>query len=136
MSDKPQPPTVQVVKFDDQRQIAFGWPWIAERGGQLQEDTVGESIELEALEEAAYLYVLNKGISGINHEDKYDDEPVGRLVESVVVTPEKLEKWGLPRDAMPHGLWVGYKIFDREVFEKVKSGELGMFSIQGRAGRR
>jgi hypothetical protein len=42
---------------------------------------------------------------------------------------------GLAKDALPVGLWVGFKIDDADVWAKVKSGEYPMFSIQGKAKR-
>ncbi len=42
----------------------------------------------------------------------------------------------MPADALPEGAWWGgFRVDDDEVWERIKSGELRMFSIQGRAER-
>ena len=61
----------------------------------------------------------------------HERDGVGHIVESMVFTPEKIEKLGLKPDAMPIGWWVGFKVEDDEVWEGVKSGLYKMFSIRG-----
>ena len=58
----------------------------------------------------------------------------GHVVESLVVTPEKLEALGLPAGSLQTGWWVGFKV-DPVTFAKVQSGEFQMFSIEGTAQR-
>jgi len=57
-----------------------------------------------------------------------------RLIESFVVTPEKLKAMGLTRsDGAPAvGMWVGYKLDETE-WAAFKRGERPMFSIEGEA---
>ena len=57
------------------------------------------------------------------------------LVESCVFTQDKKAALGIPDDALPVGWWIGFKVTDDEVWEKVKSGEYPMFSIEGTAVR-
>jgi len=52
-----------------------------------------------------------------------------------MVTPEKLQKMGLPEGSLPIGWWVGYKISDQDVWEGVKKGKYTQFSVHGK-GRR
>jgi hypothetical protein len=68
---------------------------------------------------------------------KADDQPMhtSDLIESFVVTPEKLEKMGLAPSALPHGWWVGFKVNDDEQWRMVKSGERTAFSIHGTGTR-
>jgi hypothetical protein len=57
------------------------------------------------------------------------------LVESFVVTPEKLAAMGLEQGTAPQGAWwTGFK-FDDESFAKVRAGDRTMFSIKGEAQR-
>lgn len=72
----------------------------------------------------------------------HDGEPVGTLVESFVVTPEKLDLLlkalggnGAPADFHGVAAWVGYKVHDAKVWKRVKDGELRAFSIEGSAER-
>lgn len=94
-------------------------------------DSHSDVIPAAVLEKAAYDYVLRFRDAGQMHSGG----SVGRLVESFMVTPEKLVAMGLASDALPVGLWVGFKIDDADVWAKVKSGEYPAFSIQGLAKR-
>ena len=72
----------------------------------------------------------------------HDQKPASTLVESFVVTPEKLDLLlkalgcaGAPADFKGVAAWVGYKIQRADVWKRVKSGELRAFSIEGTAER-
>jgi hypothetical protein len=104
----------------------------AQVDGQPVVDRQGDWISPEEIEKAAYQYVLNSRKAG--HQHKRDgDQPfhAGDMIESFVMTPEKVEKMGLP-DSTPIGWWVGYKIHDDDAWSKVKKGEVTGFSIHGR----
>ncbi len=58
-----------------------------------------------------------------------------KCVESIVFTPEKIEKLGLEPDALPIGWWIGFHVGDDEVWAGVKSGRYKMFSIRGTGTR-
>ena len=45
------------------------------------------------------------------------------LIESVVFTEEKMKAMGIPAGTLPVGWWIGFKVLDEDVWEKVKSGE-------------
>ena len=57
------------------------------------------------------------------------------LIESMVFTKEKQAALGLPEGTVPEGWWIGFYVTDDDVWEKVKSGEYPMFSIEGEAIR-
>lgn len=121
---------VGLIRKDDDRRLVFGWANVAvDKSGDLVVDSHDESIELDELEKAAYEFVLEFRETGTQHVGKAK----GRLVESFVVTPEKLEVMGLAKDALPLGWWVGFKIDDDAAWEGVKKGDYSMFSIQGLA---
>jgi hypothetical protein len=122
---------VQILKVEDQR-LVFGWANVAlSVDGQPVVDSHNDTIDADTLEKAAYDYVLRFRDAGQMHSGG----SVGRLVESFMVTPDKLVAMGLAPDALPVGMWVGFKIDDADVWAKVKSGEYPMFSIQGKAVR-
>jgi hypothetical protein len=54
------------------------------------------------------------------------------LIESMVFTPEKLDKMGIAAGTVPLGWWVGYQV-SPALFAKVKDGSRLMFSIEGTA---
>lgn len=121
-----------IAKADDDRRLAFGWANIAisEDGEQLvdwQEDMIDE----EDLENAAYNFVEFYRVGGEMHEVPH----VAVLVESVIFTAEKQKAMGIPEGVLPIGWWIGFHVLDDGVWEKVKSGEYSMFSIEGRAKR-
>jgi len=121
-----------VVKIDEDRNLVFGWAYVSlTKAGMPVVDHSGEMIDPLELEEAAYLFNLVFRDSGVMHKG----EAVGQLIESLVTTPDKLEKLGLPPGSLPTGWWVGFHIKDDKVFAKVKSGEYQAFSIQGQAAR-
>lgn len=128
MADKSMP----VAKVDNDNNLVFGWAYTSiTKDGEQVIDHSGEFVKPEELEKAAYLFNLAFRETGTMHQG----ESIGKLVESIVVTKEKLESMGLPSDNAPVGWWVGFYIEDDEVFNKIKSGEYNMFSIEGQAIR-
>ena len=123
-------PELSVVKMDDTQHLVFGWASVAVKSGtELLTDLQDEQIEPAELEKAAYDFVEHSRIANEMHRG----EAIGHLVESFMVTPDKLEKMGLaPGDAPRAGLWVGFRLRP-DVYQKVKRGDLRMFSIEGTA---
>jgi len=121
---------VPIQKIDTDRNLVFGWANISvTKDGEQITDLQDDQIDIEDLEQAAYEFNLSFRESGVNHEGG----AIGHVVESFVVTPEKLAKMGLPEGSLPQGWWFGVYVEDDEIFKRVKDGELSMFSIQGTA---
>jgi hypothetical protein len=133
LSPEPLPPTlttdstVSIVKKDARRNLVFGWANVAMTDGGQVEDHQGHLIDLDDLESAAYRFVAKYRLSG----DMHQGEGFGELVESLVVTEDKVEKGGFPRSMLGHW-WVGFKV-PPEHWDKVQKGDRVMFSIQGKA---
>lgn len=127
-------PVFSVYKKDDDKRLVFGWANVAIRvdGEQIQ-DLQNDIIDIENLEEAAYDYVLKYRDCGEEHIS--DLRYKGRLVESCIFTKEKMQAMGLPEDALPQGWWIGFYIDDDDAWEKIKSGDYRMFSIEGTGTR-
>lgn len=122
----------KIMKSDDDKMLAFGWASVSMRiGGEVIEDYQGDIIEPGELEAAAYEYVRLYGEGGEMHERG----GVAVLVESVVFTAEKMPAMGIPEGTVPVGWWIGFKVTDKDVWEKVKDGTYSMFSIEGEAIR-
>lgn len=118
----------EITKVDDAQQLVFGWANVAvDKAGNHIEDLQGDLITEAELENAAYAFTLNYR----EGDDMHTDEVQAHLVESMVFTPEKLEKMGLAPDALPTAWWVGFHVDNPELFAKVRSGERRMFSIGG-----
>ena len=88
-------------------------------------------IDPETLEAAAYKFAELYRDGGEMHERT----GTAVMVESVVLTEEKQAAMGLAAGTLPVGWWVGFRVTDDDVWEKVKSGEYSMFSIGGTAIR-
>ena len=121
-----------VMKSDNDKRLVFGWANVAVRvDGEQIIDWQQDAIDIAELENAAYDYVAQFGTAGEMHRRG----GVGRVIESIVFTKEKASALGIPPDILPEGWWIGFKIMDDEVWEKIKSGEYSMFSIEGKAIR-
>ena len=122
----------RIAKSDDEKKLAFGWASVSMRvDGELIEDWQGDMIEPVELEDAVYEYVRLYGDGGEMHERG----GVAVLVESVVFTEDKMKVMGIPAGTLPIGWWIGFKVLDKDVWEKVKDGTYPMFSIEGEAER-
>jgi hypothetical protein len=134
---KPDPPVVKrgvILKADEDRGLVYGYASMSTReDGSLYEDLQGDVIEPDVLENAALEFMLHHRAV----DEMHAGDPIGAIVESLVVTPEKLVKMGIPAEVaetIPVGWWVGAKVTP-DVFAKVKSGELEAYSIGGFAKR-
>ncbi len=125
--------TIEITKLNEDQRIAFGWASVVSNPDGLVVDTESDIIDAASLEKAVYDYVL---VSREADEMHQKTSGVGRLVESMMFTPEKLEKIGVKNvEDVPLGWWVGFKVDDEEVWGKVKDGTYRMFSIFGSGHR-
>lgn len=141
----------QIAKFSDEQSLVFGYANVsvakstaAGSGGEQFFDLQQDSIGPEDLEKAAYEFVLKFREADEMHEG----DAVGHLVESIVFTPEKLEKFATDpvsgkvdtealacmKRCLPCRWWVGFKLAPSS-YQAVKSGKFTMFSIAGEADR-
>lgn len=114
---------VEITKFDTDERTVFGWASITEQDGVPVLDRQGDMIATEEMAKAAYDYVVASCKGGHQHKRTETDEPlqVSDMIESMMFTPEKIAKMGLPADT-PVGWWCGFRVSDDEV--------------EGREGRR
>ncbi len=109
-----------IIKVDDKFQV-FGFASAAEIT-----DSQGDTIDADTLERAAYSFVLSDGTGGEMHR-RWN---VARLIESFFVTKEKANLLGVAEEHIGKW-WVGFKVTDAEVWQRVKNGDYKMFSIGG-----
>ena len=121
----------EITKLDEDQFLVFGWASVAEKDGSTVIDSQGDVIPLAELEKAAHNFVLRSRTGGEMHEVM----GVATLVESFVVTPQKLEALGLEKNALPYGWLVMFKVHDTETWQKIKNGAYKDFSIGGLARR-
>ena len=124
---------MEITKADEPARNVFGWASVVIKAdGEVVTDHQGDVIEPDELEKAAYDYVLDWREAG----DSHDKGPVrGRVIESMVFTPEKAAALGIAKGTVPTGWWLGVHFDDADLFEKVRSGERPAFSIEGQAIR-
>jgi hypothetical protein len=122
-----------MIKYDDEHNCIFGWGYVAIRKDNSQvydhsTEYVAEE-DYKDLELGIYAYNLEFRASDIGHVEKQ----TGYLIESFVVTKEKLKKMGLPENALPLGVWCGYFFPNDEDYAKIKKMRHPMFSLFGSA---
>ena len=118
------------AKLDDDRRLAFGWAYVADDDGNVVIDHSGDFVDkiaLPTLEDSVYEYVLKSREADEMHQTFTG---IAQIVESVMLTPDKLQAMGLKGGRT--GWWVGFKIQNDAVWEKVKNGTYSAFSIRGR----
>lgn len=122
----------EIKKSEDDKMLAFGWANVAvTSSGDQIEDYHEDIIDPGELEKAAYSFVEFYREGGEMHERG----GVAVLVESMVFTKEKQSALGIAEGTIPEGWWIGFKVTDPDVWDKVKDGTYSMFSIEGEAIR-
>jgi len=128
--------SAEISKVDEDKRQVFGWASLTSVDGQPVVDRQGDYIPLDEIEKAAYHYVLSSRKGGDMHaRDGEGPKHTADLIESFLVTPEKLKHMGLAEDALPHGWWIGMKVQDDDQWEMVKKQERTGFSIHGKGSR-
>jgi hypothetical protein len=124
----------EVSKVDEDKRLAFGWASIAYLpDGTLVDDKQGDVLDdVEEVEKSAYDFVVDCRDGGEMHIRK----GIGTLVESMVFTPEKIQAMGIPEGTVPLGWWVGFRVADDDVWDRIKKGQYRMFSVHGRGTRK
>lgn len=124
-------PGFAIAKIDITKNLIFGFANVSvTKDGRLLEDLQEDTITPAELEQTAYDHVLHFRDVDVMH----DEQAIGKLVESMVFTPEKLKALGLPGDAIQPRWWVGYQVTPA-IAQAVKAMKTPMFSIGGSATR-
>jgi Holliday junction DNA helicase RuvB len=118
---------IEIAKSDKRQNLVFGWANVTFDKGNQVVDHQGHMIDVEELESAAYNFAVKYRKTGDDHKG----EGFGELVESLIVTEDKIAKGGFPEDMLGKW-WIGFRV-PPEDWDKVERGERSMFSIQGRA---
>jgi len=123
-------------KFDTAKRQAFGWASVVEIDGAPIVDLQGDFITPDDIEDAAYAFVQKSRIGGTQHARDEWDRPIqaGTLIESMVFTPEKIAKMGLPAE-FPVGWWTGFQYEPGETWDDIAKGAKTGFSVHGRGKR-
>lgn len=114
---------VNFVKADDERQIVYGVVYEPEKV-----DSQGDYATAKEIEKAAHSFMLNQGVIKIEHNAEVEAAPV----ESFIAPADFVMDGASER--VKKGSWVlGVKVFAKDMWEAIKSGEYTGFSMAGEA---
>ena len=117
----------KILKTDDEQRMVYGWASVVTEKGEPVIDRQGDVIEPETLVKAVNNFMEHVRVGKAMHTG----DQVGVVVHSMPITKEIGDALGIHSDR--EGWVVAYKVFDDNVWNMVKSGELAAFSIGGRA---
>lgn len=121
--------SVKIVKMDEDQMIIWGWASVAKIGGEEVYDSHGDHIPMEELERASIDF-MTKSRTGLA---MHDGSKVSEVIGSLPLSAELAKALGITCDR--EGWIIGKKFYDRDVWNRVKSGELPAMSIGGRGVR-
>lgn len=117
----------QILKSDEEQRLVYGWASVITEKGEPVVDRQGDVIKPDTLVKAVNNFMEHVRVG----KEMHDGDQVGVVVHSWPCTNEINKSVGLEADR--EGWLVAFKVYDDEVWAKVKSGELAAFSIGGRA---
>jgi Putative phage serine protease XkdF len=116
-----------VVEKREAEHRVFGWAVLSQkRDGSDLIDLQGDHVALPDLEAAVYEAME----AGLNGGEMHQGDAEACIIESFVVTPEKVARLGIPAGVLPSGWWIGQKV-SPETFARVQLGDRLWFSIEG-----
>ena len=117
----------KILKTDDEQRMVYGWASVITEKGEPVVDRQDDMIEADTLVKAVNEFMEHVRVGKAMHVG----EQVGTVVHSLPITKEIGDSLGIQSDR--EGWVVAYKVFDDDVWNMVKIGELAAFSIGGRA---
>src|SRR6056297_2951904 len=119
--------TGKILKTDEEQRMVWGWASVVTEKGEPVVDRQGDVIEPETLVKAVGKFMEHVRVG----KQMHNGGQIGVVVHSMPITKEIGDSLGIQSDR--EGWIVAFKVYDDEVWSKVKSGELAAFSIGGRA---
>jgi len=119
--------TGQILKTDEEQRMVWGWGSVVTEKGASVVVRQGDVFEPETLVKAVNKFMENVRVG----KQMHSGDQIGVVVHSIPITKEIGDSLGIPSDR--EGWIVAFKVYDDDVWSKVKSGELAAFSIGGRA---
>lgn len=116
----------KILKSSEEQRIVYGWASVATVKGALVTDTHGHVITPNEMEAMANDFMLSVRTAKAMHQGN----PIGEVVHSLPLTADIAKAFGITVDR--EGWIIAMKIHDNATWDRVKSGELGSFSIGGR----
>lgn len=120
---------IPITKTDDDLKVVWGWASMVEKNGEPVIDRQGDVIRESVLQKAAHNFMVDERTGKVMHQGKR----VADVVESIVLTKAIQKTLGV--DLGQSGWFIGMKIRDNDLWQKVKSGEFTAFSVGGQGQR-
>ena len=117
----------KILKADEEQRMVYGWASVVTEKGEPVVDRQGDVIEPETLVRAVNKFMEHVRVG----KEMHKGDQIGAVIHSMPVTKEIGEALGIQSDR--EGWVVAFKVYNDDVWEKVKTGELAAFSIGGRA---
>lgn len=115
------------AKETKEKRMAYGFASVIDKDGEPIIDSHNHKIDEETLIKAAHNFIKMYR----NSKEMHNGPSIGDVVESIVLSKDIREVLGIEKDMT--GWFIGMKINDDDVWEKIKSKEYKMFSIGGTA---
>jgi len=119
--------TGQILKADEEQRMVYGWASVVTEKGEPVVDRQGDVIEPNTLVRAVNKFMEHVRVG----KEMHKGGQIGAVIHSMPITKEIGESLGIQSDR--EGWIVAFKVYDDEVWARVKSGELAAFSIGGKA---
>ena len=117
----------QILKADEEQRLVYGWASVVTEKGEPVIDRQGDIIEPDTLVKAVNNFMEHIRVG----KEMHKGDQIGAVIHSMPVTKEIGESLGIQSDR--EGWIVAFKVYNDDVWARVKSGELAAFSIGGRA---
>lgn len=126
----------EIVQKNDELREVTGWASVCTKGGQPYYDHQGDAVTLKSLRNAVEKFMDDARTGGYMHQRDEEGEiqRIGKIVGSLVVDADIAK--ALKMDTDLEGWLITMKVESDEVWDLVKSGEIGGFSIGGFGVRR
>jgi len=117
----------QILKADEEQRLVYGWASVVTEKGEPVIDRQGDIIEPDTLVKAVNNFMEHVRVG----KEMHKGDQIGAVIHSMPITKEIGESLGIQSDR--EGWVVAFKVYNDDVWARVKSGELAAFSIGGRA---
>lgn len=118
--------SLKITKTMDEQRLVFGFFNVLEINNETIYDYEDDAFDPGAFEKAVYKYVENHSVA----DEQHNEQPIGKIVESMFFSKEKQEALGLNLGGV--AWWGGFHITDENAWNRIKAGDYEMFSIGGR----
>ena len=115
----------EFTKVDPVKKVCYGWAYVSKSDDAVVVDHSGQTWGIDEVLKTAHQFITDCRVGGESHVYKGG----ATLVESLVLSKSVQEALGI--DLGKEGWFVGFRIDDDALLDKIVKGELKMFSIGG-----